>query len=31
MSADLQNLIDVAWEGRASLTPSNAPEVRTAV
>jgi 2,3,4,5-tetrahydropyridine-2-carboxylate N-succinyltransferase len=31
MSADLQNLIDVAWEGRASLTPSNAPEVREAV
>jgi 2,3,4,5-tetrahydropyridine-2-carboxylate N-succinyltransferase len=31
MSADLQNLIDVAWEGRASLTTSNAPEVREAV
>ena len=31
MSADLQNLIDVAWEGRASLTPSNSPEVREAV
>jgi 2,3,4,5-tetrahydropyridine-2-carboxylate N-succinyltransferase len=31
MSADLQNLIDVAWEGRASLTPTNAPEVREAV
>jgi 2,3,4,5-tetrahydropyridine-2-carboxylate N-succinyltransferase len=31
MSADLQNLIDVAWEARASLTPTNAPEVREAV
>ena len=31
MSADLQNFIDVAWEGRASLTPTNAPEVREAV
>jgi len=31
MSTDLQNSIDLAWEARASLTPSNAPEVREAV
>jgi len=31
MSTDLQNSIDMAWEGRASLTPTNAPQVRDAV
>ncbi len=31
MSQTLENLIDLAWEGRASLTPTNAPEVRAAV
>jgi 2,3,4,5-tetrahydropyridine-2-carboxylate N-succinyltransferase len=30
-TTDLQNSIDLAWEARASLTPSNAPEVRDAV
>jgi 2,3,4,5-tetrahydropyridine-2-carboxylate N-succinyltransferase len=28
---ELQNTIDLAWESRASLTPQNAPEIRTAV
>ena len=31
MSQKLETLIDLAWEGRASLTPLNAPEVRDAV
>ncbi|MBV8380429.1 MAG: 2,3,4,5-tetrahydropyridine-2,6-dicarboxylate N-succinyltransferase [Paucibacter sp.] len=28
---DLQQIIDMAWEGRASLDPTNAPELRAAV
>ncbi|QTN25523.1 2,3,4,5-tetrahydropyridine-2,6-dicarboxylate N-succinyltransferase [Rhizobacter sp. AJA081-3] len=31
MSQDLQNIIDLAWEGRASLTAANSPQVREAV
>jgi 2,3,4,5-tetrahydropyridine-2,6-dicarboxylate N-succinyltransferase len=32
MSQELQNLIDLAWEGRAALSPANAdPKVREAV
>ncbi len=31
MTHPLQNTIDIAWEGRADLTPTNAPEVRSAV
>ncbi|MFH7044075.1 2,3,4,5-tetrahydropyridine-2,6-dicarboxylate N-succinyltransferase [Paucibacter sp. JuS9] len=31
MSHELQSVIDLAWEGRASLNPANAPEVREAV
>ena len=31
MSQKLEALIDLAWEGRAKLTPLNAPEVRDAV
>jgi 2,3,4,5-tetrahydropyridine-2-carboxylate N-succinyltransferase len=31
MSTDLQNFIDLAWESRATLTPTNSPEVREAV
>jgi 2,3,4,5-tetrahydropyridine-2,6-dicarboxylate N-succinyltransferase len=32
MSQELQNLIDLAWEGRASLSPTNAdPQLREAV
>jgi 2,3,4,5-tetrahydropyridine-2-carboxylate N-succinyltransferase len=31
MSTDLQNTIDLAWEGRADLTATNAPAVRDAV
>ncbi len=32
MSAELQNLIDLAWEGRASLSPTTAdPKIREAV
>jgi 2,3,4,5-tetrahydropyridine-2-carboxylate N-succinyltransferase len=31
MSQDLQSVIDLAWEGRAALTPANSPEVREAV
>jgi 2,3,4,5-tetrahydropyridine-2-carboxylate N-succinyltransferase len=31
MSQKLENLIDLAWEGRANLTPLNSPEVRDAV
>ena len=31
MTHPLQNTIDLAWEGRADLTPTNAPEVRRAV
>jgi 2,3,4,5-tetrahydropyridine-2-carboxylate N-succinyltransferase len=31
MTHALQNTIDLAWEGRAELTSTNAPEVRTAV
>jgi 2,3,4,5-tetrahydropyridine-2-carboxylate N-succinyltransferase len=31
MTHELQNIIDLAWEGRAKLTPQNAPEVRAAV
>ena len=32
MSTDLQNLIDLAWEGRAALSPTSAdPKIRDAV
>jgi len=31
MSQDLQAIIDLAWEGRASLTAANSPQVREAV
>jgi len=31
MSHELQNTIDLAWEGRAELTTTNAPDVRDAV
>ena len=31
MTQQLQNIIDLAWEQRASLTPTNSPEVRDAV
>ncbi len=31
MTHPLQNTIDLAWEGRSDLTPTNAPEVRRAV
>jgi len=31
MTAALQSLIDLAWEGRAALDSTNSPEVRTAV
>jgi 2,3,4,5-tetrahydropyridine-2-carboxylate N-succinyltransferase len=32
MTQELQNIIDLAWEGRASLNPQNAgPEIRNAV
>ncbi len=31
MSTELQSIIDLAWDSRASLTASNAPEVRQAV
>jgi 2,3,4,5-tetrahydropyridine-2-carboxylate N-succinyltransferase len=31
MTHPLQNTIDLAWEGRADLTPTNSPEVRRAV
>jgi 2,3,4,5-tetrahydropyridine-2,6-dicarboxylate N-succinyltransferase len=31
MSTELQSIIDLAWESRASLSASNAPEVRQAV
>ena len=31
MSTELQPIIDLAWESRASLSASNAPEVRAAV
>jgi len=31
MSADLQSFIDMAWESRATLSPSNSPEVRETV
>jgi 2,3,4,5-tetrahydropyridine-2-carboxylate N-succinyltransferase len=31
MSQDLQNIIDLAWEGRASITAANSPQVREAV
>jgi 2,3,4,5-tetrahydropyridine-2-carboxylate N-succinyltransferase len=31
MTHSLQNTIELAWEGRADLTPQNAPEVRHAV
>ena len=31
MTPSLENVIDLAWEGRAALTPSNSPEVRDAV
>ena len=31
MTQTLENLIDLAWEGRANLTPTNSPEVRDAV
>jgi 2,3,4,5-tetrahydropyridine-2,6-dicarboxylate N-succinyltransferase len=30
-TADLQSLIDLAWDNRASLDPTNAPELRQAV
>ena len=31
MSQQLQNIIDVAWEGRANITATGSPEVREAV
>ncbi len=31
MSHELQNTIDIAWDGRDRLTPQNAPEIRSAV
>jgi hypothetical protein len=32
MSTELQNLIDLAWEGRAALSPTSAdPKIREAV
>jgi 2,3,4,5-tetrahydropyridine-2-carboxylate N-succinyltransferase len=31
MSQQLQSIIDLAWDNRASLTPANSPEVRAAV
>ncbi|OWQ84121.1 2,3,4,5-tetrahydropyridine-2,6-dicarboxylate N-succinyltransferase [Roseateles aquatilis] len=31
MTQDLQSIIDLAWEGRANLTPANSPDVRAAV
>jgi 2,3,4,5-tetrahydropyridine-2,6-dicarboxylate N-succinyltransferase len=31
MSTDLQTFIDLAWESRATLTPTNSPDVREAV
>jgi 2,3,4,5-tetrahydropyridine-2,6-dicarboxylate N-succinyltransferase len=31
MTHPLQNTIDIAWEGRSDLTPTNSPEVRSAV
>ena len=31
MTQKLETFIDLAWEGRASLTPTNSPEVRDAV
>ncbi len=31
MTDPLQSLIDLAWEGRASLEPGNSPEIRAAV
>jgi 2,3,4,5-tetrahydropyridine-2-carboxylate N-succinyltransferase len=31
MTTELQNLIDLAWESRADITPTNAPDVRDAV
>ena len=31
MTHELQNIIDLAWEQRAALTPTNSPEVRDAV
>ena len=31
MSQQLQSVIDLAWENRASLTPANSPEIRDAV
>ena len=31
MSHELQNIIDMAWENRASLTPENSPQIRDAV
>jgi len=31
MSASLQSIIDLAWEGRAALSPTNNPEIREAV
>src|SRR5574343_1910901 len=30
-TAELQSLIDLAWDNRASLDPTNAPELRQAV
>ena len=31
MKQTLENIVDLAWEGRANLTPTNSPEVRDAV
>ncbi len=31
MTHPLQNTIEIAWEGRSDLTPTNSPEVRSAV
>ena len=31
MTHQLQSIIELAWENRASLTPENSPEIREAV
>ena len=31
MTQDLQRLIDLAWDNRASLDPTNSPEIRAGV
>ena len=31
MAHESQNIVELAWERRAELTPTNAPDVRNAV